>query len=343
MKKRNIAILTILLVIAVLIIGGYFHIFYKLYQFHEKNMKIAELDENSLYIKRLLEIQEKEIKINTEDNLQDIESEDSDNEDTKEKINKYLTMINESQRVNILCLGYADGLADTLIVASFDPNKKMLDLISIPRDTYLHREGYDDKWQKKINASYTGKNSAQKAQSSMNAARDVLHVPIHHFIRVDYQGVRKIVDTIGGVEVYIPFEMDYDDPQDDLHIHFKKGKKLLNGEEAVKFLRFRKNNDNTHSDGDIGRIARQQEFINNAISKCLGLEIFEVINVAQNYIRTSMVPDEMIHYANKFRQINEDDINTYTLPGLAKYSNGVSYYFGNEDEIKKMIINIYQQ
>lgn len=346
MKKRNIVILTSLLVLIALIIGGYFHIFYKLYQFYEEDTRMSKLDEDSLYVKQMLEEEgSKEISYTDDDTEEELEKykEQETNIVEEEEVDPYLKMINESDRVNILCLGYAKGLTDTIIVASFEPNDKLLDLISIPRDTYLHREGYDSNWQKKINAAYTGKDPLERAHSAMDAARDVLHIPIHHFVWVKYEGVEKIVDTIGGVEVNIPFKMDYDDPEDDLHIHFTPGTKLLNGEESVEFLRYRKNNDNTHSDGDIGRIARQQEFLNNAIRKSLGPEILKVIDVAQKYVRTSLTPNEMIFYANKLRLMDEENIETYMLPGYDKYKNGVSYYFGKKEETVKMITEIYSK
>lgn len=314
--------------IFMILIGG-IYLFSRsiLNEFHESGTETSNIDESN-------NDESEESKDNNTNNK------DEENKDT------YLDMIKNSDRINILCLGITNTPppADTIIVASIDTKNKLLDLISIPRDTYVYREGYETTGQKKINASYVGKNTAAKAQSSMNAVRDILQIPIHHFVKVEYEGVEKIIDSIDGVEVNIPFDMDYDDPTDNLHIHLSKGKQTLNGEDSVRYLRFRKNNDNTHaSEGDIGRISRQQEFIKSALNKCLGLELIGVVNTAKDYIKTSLTAEQMIYYANKFRKIDKEDINTYVLPGEPKWLENSSFVVADKEKVKEMIIEIYKK
>ncbi len=268
--------------------------------------------------------------------------------DKNEESIDYYQTIQNSKRVNILCLGIADySLADTIVVISFDPTNKLVDLISIPRDTYFHRAGYDSDGQRKVNASFaiSSNNLEEKAQSAMDAICELLQIPIHHFVKVDYEGVEKTIDCLGGIEVDIPFNMDYDDKVDDLHIHFKKGKQLLNGVDSIKYLRFRKNNDGSYSDGDIGRIKRQQDFMIKAIKKSLSLNFLNVINTATSYVKTSMKPNDIIFYANQAAKIKGENIKTYTLPGKSeyrKYTNNTSYWIYDEDASKKMILKIYK-
>lgn len=323
MKQGYKAVLMILSIIFIVCGTFYYLMLETVNQFHQKGIVTAGLENLSENVEEPWDIDNRDL-----------------GKEKKEDI--YLTTIENSSRVNILCLGIADYyLADTLIVVSIDFKDNKIDLISIPRDTYLHRPGYDNYDQRKINASYVGQTTAQRAQSAMNAARDILKVPIHHFIEIKYQGVEKIVDVVGGVEVYIPFNMYYDDPVDNLHINFNQGKHTLWGIDAVKYLRFRRNNDNTYSYGDMGRINRHHEFIRAAMDKALGRRIIDVVNVSKNYIKTSLSAEEMISYGMEIVQYKSENIRTYIVPGEDKYMNSTYYYIQDKDSTSKMIMEIY--
>lgn len=256
----------------------------------------------------------------------------------------YLKMIRGSERVNILCLGIAKyTLADTMVVASCDMESKLVDLIFIPRDTYLNRKVKDPALNK-INSTYYGGSTAERAQSAMNTVRDILQIPIHHYVRIEYEGVESIIDSIGGVEADIPFSMNYDDDADDLHIHFNKGTQLLMGKESVGFLRFRQNNDGTRSDGDIGRIKRQQKFLMNAVKKCLNLKnIPKVVSIAASHIKTSLGTDEMLGYAKSFMGVDSKNIVMHVLPGTDKYFNKASYFVHDSKAVKALMEEIYNK
>ena len=123
-----------------------------------------------------------------------------------------------------------------------------MDLISIPRDTYFHRDGYNSEGENKINAAYR--------KDPVNTARAVsevlLGMPINYYAVIDYKGVANIVDSMGGVPMDIEFNMKYTDPYDTppLVINIPKGHQVLDGKHAVQFLRFR----HGYVEGDIGRV-----------------------------------------------------------------------------------------
>ena len=75
----------------------------------------------------------------------------------------------DKNRVNILLLGVNGGLTDTIMLASFDTDAKHVDLISVPRDTYYHREGYNSEGENKINAAYR--------RNPVNTAKAVSETP----------------------------------------------------------------------------------------------------------------------------------------------------------------------
>lgn len=245
-----------------------------------------------------------------------------------------------SHRVNVLLLGLEGSRTDTIMLASFDPDSKDVDIISVPRDTYYYTPGYERNDLRKINAVYGRK----QTQGVMNAVSDILGVPVHEYVKVNYRAVEDIVDNIGGVKVYIPFDMNYDDPyaSPPLHIHFKKGSKVLNGSQSLKYLRFRKNNDNTHSTGDIGRVNRQQAFIKSAAKQALSISKLPVVaKTVFKHVKTSMDVDDIIRYSSAAIGMSVEDINTHIVPGKAVNKLKLSFYEYDNAATEKMMLKIY--
>lgn len=151
-----------------------------------------------------------------------------------------LRAVANSKRVNFILLGLEGARSDTMMFVSFDPEKKKLDIVSIPRDTYYPRVGYEGVGKKKINAVY-GDHGAAGVKEVVS---DILwDIPIDYYVTVTYKGAEAIVNSIGGVPVTIPspgmyYRDDYDKPP--LVINFPPGPRVLNGADAVKFLRYRK-------------------------------------------------------------------------------------------------------
>ncbi len=251
-------------------------------------------------------------------------------------------LVEESKRINILLMGMEGPRTDTLILASFDPESNDLDLISIPRDTYYPRPGHDAADKKKINAAY----GDDGAQGTMDAVSDILGgVPVHHYVRITYTGVARIVDSLGGVKINIPMDMEYDDPYDNppLHIRISKGTQILNGEKAIQFLRFRKsNNGGGYPDGDLGRMKAQQQFVKSAMGKVLSFRLPVVANTAFNHIKTDMALTDILKFATDAVGMKGDNIKTYSLPGSAT-TKGVSYFLHDASAAEELVKQIYRK
>lgn len=283
---------------------------------------------------------EEPIEIVIDDKSSETQNPDTTEQPVKKPKTKLELAVESSERVNILLMGLEGTRTDTMMLASFSPDEKVVDIISIPRDTYYYTKGYERNDLRKINAVY-GRGGTKGV---MDAVSDILGVPVHDYIKVDYRAVEDIVDTLGGVKVNIPFNMDYDDPwaKPPLSIHFKKGPKLLNGSDALKYLRFRQNNDKSHSTGDIGRVARQQDFIKAAAKKALSISKLPVVaKTTIKHVKTSLDVDDVVRYASLAIGITPEDINTYILPGDAVMKLGLSYYERNDSETEGMMLKIY--
>lgn len=249
----------------------------------------------------------------------------------------------EKHRVNFLLLGLEGPRSDTIIFASFDRKNKKVDMISIPRDTYYERQGqaYKGAGERKLNAVYGdhGTEGVKKAVSNI-----LYGAPIHHFVKVRYEGVEKIVDSLGGVEVDVPMDMKYEDPYDDppLVIDIPKGRQTLNGENAVKFLRFRSGYDKK----DLGRIQAQQQFIKSAAKKAIGFKMPSVINTIINYVSTDVsIANALLYGVDAFQVNLNEDLTMTTLLGHAEnrtYGGKTSnYYIHDKEEALKLIMKLY--
>lgn len=249
--------------------------------------------------------------------------------------------IQDSKRINIVLLGIEDGRTDTIMLVSFDKATAEADIISIPRDTFFHREGYDSPGSKKINAVY----GSTKAQGVMGALENILKIPVHNFITVDYEGVEKAVDAIGGVAVNVPFDMEYEDIYDDppLVIDIKAGDQVLDGDQALQYLRFRHNNDLTvgYPNGDLGRIAAQQKFVKSAVKKALGLKLPSVVKAVYPYIKTDLSLADMLLLAGDAVNFSVENLETRMLPGHATILDGLSFYVHDPREVEDMVKDLY--
>lgn len=265
----------------------------------------------------------------------------------EKKIETYSTLEeakSKSKRINFLIMGMEDVRTDTIIFASFCPDSKKFDLINIPRDTYIHRKGYNDATQRKINSVYQdhGIKGLKKTVSYILEDLD-----IHHHILLDYKGVEKLVDELGGVQVNVPFNMKYEDPNSDppTKIDISKGEQLLKGKDSMDFLRYRKGNDRGgYAEGDIGRIKAQQDFMTSFIGKSQD-NMLLVIKNGIGHVKTDISLIDSLSYGRKAMGMDKDDFVLHILPGESEFKKVnkriLSYYIYDKKEINEAIKKIY--
>ncbi len=255
----------------------------------------------------------------------------------------YNELLEASNRINFLLMGKAGSLTDTNMVVSYDPDSNNLDIISIPRDTYMGAEGYYGASQK-FNSFYL----SEGIERVVNNAEMLTGIDINNHIIVNYDSVKQIVDAVGGVEVDVPRRMLYSDPlaTPPLYIDLQPGVQVLNGSQALQFLRYRKNNSNTagYSDGDLGRIKEQQKFMKQLAKKILSSpgSLTDVIDIVVSNVETDLTSSEMLALSKSVYDMSPDTISTNTLPGNPKYINGISFYIFDSNETKNLIESIYK-
>ena len=224
------------------------------------------------------------------------------------------------------------GGSDTNMLMRFDAEGKKIDVVSLPRDT-LMSNGH------KLNSSYNN-GGTEKLRSNIE---DMLGIPVDFYVSVDLKGFIALIDQIGGVDFDVPEDMDYDDPYQDLHIHFKKGLQHLSGQQSMEVVRFRHNSDKDKpaygGRQDIGRIGTQQAFLKTVAQKLMKLEnVPAMAETFLKYVKTDLTLGNLVWLANQALSMGGTDaISFATLPGDgAGWYNGKSFYTLDPEQVLEM-------
>ena len=183
----------------------------------------------------------------------------------------------------------------------------------------------------------------------INKVKEITGLPIHYFVTVDFDGFVELINAVDGVDFDVPYDMDYDDPIQSLHIHLEAGPQHLDGKHAHDFVRFRHNNDGTapgeYVMGDEGRVYWQQRFIKEVVRQKLNpyylSKIDEIGDVFRNNVRTNLTVTDVIKNLNALTHINLDDIRSYQLPGDYDYINEVWYYVQDIPATRELVNNVF--
>ena len=254
-----------------------------------------------------------------------------------------------ADRVNVLVLGVNGNMTDTIMLGSYDMSNQQVDIISVPRDTYYYRSEYGKYTAyQKINSVWRTDGTAALA----TAVSDLLDgMPIHYYVIVEYDDIRAVMKSIGGVEINVPFHMKYEDttPGLELHIDIPGGKQVIDESNVIEFLRFRHTNPSfaaqgykSYPGGDIQRIQVQQEFVKAVIKKCCKLgNILDVAKVILTNVDSDLDIGTAAKVAAKVLSgFSTENMESYTLPGT-DFTNELSFWKVNKEETTALVEKIY--
>jgi LCP family protein required for cell wall assembly len=229
------------------------------------------------------------------------------------------------EKVNILVLGVDvsydnSGAArtDTIKFVSVDLKKPSISVLSIPRDTWVaipgHRHG-------RINGAYQlgGRQVpdrlalAEQTVSGLLSELSGEEIAIDHYVRIQTDSFVKIIDALGGVEIDVEKEMNYEDPSQQLFIHLKPGLQRLSGYDAMCYARFRMD-----AEGDYGRIRRQDQMM-QALAAELGTpdaqkKLIRNIGLLMSLIKTDVPEEDLLALKRIVDGIGMAGIHAATLP-----------------------------
>jgi LCP family protein required for cell wall assembly len=231
-----------------------------------------------------------------------------------------------TERVNVLLMGIDRrpgepfiSRTDTMMLMSLDPINDTASILSIPRDLYVVVPG---RGRDRINTAFVygsaGNNPAGGAQLAMQTVEYNLGVPIHHYMLVDFSAVVGGIDAIGGIDVYVPYNI-YDPTFPDMNygydpLYIQAGQQHLDGITALKYARTR------HQDNDFYRASRQQQVVLAVRDKVLGLGFIEMMRQAPGMyqqlaqgIKTDLSLDEIASLAKSASEIPSENIRNEVL------------------------------
>ncbi len=219
---------------------------------------------------------------------------------------------------------------DTIVVLNIDPKSKSLNAISIPRDSKVYLPGNNGI--QKINAAH----AIGGIKMTIRTIEDTLGIRIDKYIMVHDEAVKKIVEALGGVDIYVEKNMHYNDYSGNLHINLTKGRHHLNADEVVGYLRFRHD-----AMGDIGRTQRQQWFLRGLLQEMQKPEtiakIPDILAVAKKYVKTDMSLYEMSQYAALAKHFDLNNIEIATLPGAPNKKGYTSYWILDPEKTQEVV------
>ena len=227
----------------------------------------------------------------------------------------------------ILVSGVDDhnGGSDTNILVAVDVANGSIYGVSVPRDTKAIINGDAHK----INYAYNAGGTALMAET----ISDQLGIPVDYTVQVDLQGFVALVDAIGGVTFDVPVDMHYEDPYQNLYIHIDKGLQTLNGENAMKVVRFRSG----YASQDLGRMQTQQAFLKAAAKQTLTPsnlnKIDDFVKIFQSYVETDLTLGNLAWLGKEAIAMGSDAVSFSTLPNEWKSP----YIYLNQEETLALI------
>ena len=250
-----------------------------------------------------------------------------------ERENKEAELIKAKDKTTVLIMGVDMreddvGRSDTMMIATIDPKLDKASLLSVPRDTRVRISGYGFD---KINAAYAygGEPLSEKT------VENLLGIDIAHYVIVNTKSFVKIIDAIGGVDINVEKRMYYEDPWDDdggLYIDLQPGLQHMDGKTAVTYVRYR------DAEGDIGRIHRQQKFMEACMDKIVSPDIItkipSVVREIVDAIETDMTFRQLLELAGALKAAQQNGLTTEMVPGYPLYIDGVSYWMPDVEELR---------
>jgi LCP family protein required for cell wall assembly len=243
-----------------------------------------------------------------------------------------LTEVFGRQKLRLLVLGLDENYttsdqmytnaarSDTMLAVDIDLASHQVGIISIPRDLWVHipKSGYG-----KINEAIA---DAGPLRSVKTVVDNLNFPPFDNYVVLRIDATKNLVTAIGGLDVNVEKDMDYDDSWGHLHIHLKKGMQHLNGEQTVGYIRFRHD-----PEGDFGRMRRQRQVISDLVKRMKDPAIItklpSLIGLVQENVRTDLTYDKLFYLALALRDETPAMVHTVQLPVLDGFTDGQSVLF----------------
>ena len=251
-------------------------------------------------------------------------------------------------QVNLLLMGrdldrdrygnivHTRGRTDAMMLAHIDFKNRAASILSIPRDTLVRIPGYRGKRRISYANAYGGPDLA------MDTVEKFVGIRPDYYVLVNFSGFERAIDAVGGLDINVDKQLDYDDNWGNLHIHLKPGMQKLDGYQAMGFVRYRHANGGG-GDSDLVRISRQQEFLRAARAKLtspgVAFKVPKVLDMIQSDMQGNLSPAQIMCLACFMRSLPEGQgLRMETVP--AQLGGGV-FVRADMDATNKLVSEMF--
>ena len=242
---------------------------------------------------------------------------------------------------------------DVIFVVNFNTLTNKVKVVSIPRDTkvfwtekqqraYNQLTGHSISISKLNEMSSYGRineNVGNIRDFTIDEIENILRVHIDSYVVINLDAFKEIVAAIGGVDMYVPQDMYYQDRSQGLYINLKEGMQHLDEEDAEGLVRFRR-----YPRGDEARVEVQQLFLKAVAEKVMNQEITSLVRMATklySYVKTDIQLNEVLGYLDLLKQFNLSNLTFNIVPGEGASYEGPSYYYIDQEKLDQMIIDVF--
>ena len=239
--------------------------------------------------------------------------------------------VETAEYTNILCLGFdLDEIrTDVMMLVSLNNKTNEMNVLQIPRDTYIQDLGSTEK----MNSAYTAGGDESGIQNIVTVINKQFQLPVHYYMSVGCDDIITIVDKVGGVPINIPDKIIYEGGK-----VIEAGEQVLTGEKAEWLVRYR----TAYVQQDLGRMKTQRIFLAACMAKAKDLGLSEVVGLiptVTNNISTDMSVGEMKDMAGVVLNFDMEKCTFYMLPGEGDVNSdrGESVYSMHKQEVADLL------
>lgn len=254
---------------------------------------------------------------------------------------------------NFLVAGLNDDTGnntDTLMLINYDVANGNINVVQIPRDTYIDWTYNFSKINSIFAAGFNYSDATDKTGRRNDGINELcgfiesnMSVKIDFYILVDLQAFQEIVDAMDGVEVDVPCDMKYDDPAQNLHIDLKQGRQTLSGYDAMCLVR----NRHTYADADYGRMNVQKIFISALLTQLKAnvtdpAVLSSLVQVGFNDVQTNLTLENCIYFATQVLKTDLSKIKMVTMP-TESYDGKIIMLKSDMLDVINQCLNVYAE
>lgn len=244
----------------------------------------------------------------------------------------------------------SSGLTDTIMVVSYDVTNQKATVMSIPRDTIINSSATYVTG-KLINAVYKRYGGEKGIEALKSEVSELIGFTPDYYVKINWELVGQMVDAIGGVWYEVPWDMWYADAYQDLYIDLEEGYQLLNGDQAMQLVRWRKNMNKVtfstvgeKSVSDLNRLEMQHDFLKAVLKQTLQIQNVTKISKLAELFGENVISDLSIEnlfwFGSQaiFGGLSVDDVNFVTMPVLGTTAEAYkSHVYPNWSQLLSLI------